>query len=140
MLKSPLPGARRRLAGGLLIAALASSGGFAAWASQSDRTPIPAPDWLEKPNGAALAQFYPQEALHQNLPGQATIRCGVEETGVLTACTVLREAPMGAGFGAATLQLAPHFRMKPYDRTGRATADAVVHIPVLFVPPAGAHK
>lgn len=136
MLKRPLPAARRSLFGSALLAALALGGGCIAWASQADRTPLAAPNWLEKPKSADLVQFYPQEALHQGLPGQATLSCGVAESGVLTACKVVRERPGGAGFGAASLQLVQRFRMTPYDKTGRATADAVVRIPIRFIPPA----
>ena len=61
------------------------------------------------------------------------MRCRVERTGALTACGIVREGPQGAGFGKATLQMAPLFRMKPRSVNGAPVAGAFVNIPVKFV-------
>jgi len=132
MLKlSPPSPARRRLAAAAL-AALCAGAGYAAWAAQPGAHVIIRPDWVERPTGADLVRFYPAEAAKQHLPGEAIVECRVAVAGTLSACHVLREAPMGAGFGEATLQMTPLFRMKPMTRDGKPVAGASVRIPVAF--------
>jgi hypothetical protein len=60
------------------------------------------------------------------------MRCRVERTGALSACAIEHEDPRDLGFGKATLQIAPLFRMKPKSVSGRPVAGAMVTIPVKF--------
>lgn len=134
--RSPPTRARRRL-GAALLAALAVGGGYAAWAAQPGAV-IANPDWIERPSGADLVRFYPAEAARTKTPGEAVMQCRVETSGGLAGCTVLREAPEGAGFGEAALQMAPLLRMRPMTRDGTPVAGGVVRIPIAFrfaVPP-----
>lgn len=45
--------------------------------------------------------------------GRAVARCAVADDGQLTGCRVIREMPVGSGYGAALLSLAPKYRRKP---------------------------
>jgi len=139
LLKQRAPSRLRRALGALLLAALTLGGGYAAWASQPSRsTSFVKPDWSSRPNGSDLVRFYPAKALVRELDGLAVMRCRVERTGALSACAILREAPQGAGFGKATLAMAPLFKMKPMGLNARPVAGGVVTIPVKFtLEPAG---
>lgn len=68
------------------------------------------PDWLP---ATPPIKVYPPRALLEEKSGEATLRCSVSETFGLTACKLVSESPRGYGFGAAGLQLAQSFRMKP---------------------------
>jgi len=131
MLKRSPPTPMRRWTGALLLAAVLAGGGYAAWASQPSHV-ITKPDWVQRPTGADLVRFYPAEAVKQKLPGDATMECRVETTGLLSGCHVLRQSPEGAGFGDAALKMTDLFRMKPKTRDGRPVAGGVVRIPVAF--------
>ncbi len=133
LLKRRGPSRPRRICGLLVLAALALGGGYAAWAAQPARGPILAhPDWSSLPGASDLARFYPRKASDRGIDGLAIIRCRVERTGALSACTVVREAPQGFGFGRATLRLAPLFRMKPMSVDRRPVAGGIVMVPVKF--------
>jgi TonB family protein len=140
LLKRRAPGPSRRAFGALLLAALTLGGGYAAWAAQPSQSPtVVRPDWSRRPNGADVARFYPREALAQRLDGMAVMQCRVDRAGGLSACAIVREGPQGLGFGAATLQMAPLFQMKPKSVNGRPVDGGVVRIPVRFkLPPAQA--
>lgn len=61
-------------------------------------------------SGAALAatsaqQFYPPDALNEEVEGSATIECVVQPDGRLATCVVVSEDPKGYGFGRATVRL-----------------------------------
>ena len=124
----------RRVCGALFLSALTFGGGYAAWAAQPSQTrTVVDPDWSNKPSGADLVRFYPPKAYTHGQEGMAVMRCRVERSGALTACGIVREGPPGAGFGKATLQMAPLFKMKPRSVNGRAVAGAFVTIPVKYV-------
>jgi TonB family protein len=84
-----------------------------------------------------MARFYPAEAVKQRTQGEVVMECRVGATGALSACRILRQAPEGAGFGEAVLQMQGLFQMKPRTRDGVAVGDGVVRIPVAFriMPP-----
>ena len=124
----------RRVCGALFLSALTFGGGYAAWAAQPSQTrTVVDPDWSNKPSGADLVRFYPPKAYTHGQEGMAVMRCRVERSGALTACGIVREGPPGAGFGKATLQMAPLFKMKPRSVNGRPVAGAFVTIPVKYV-------
>jgi TonB family protein len=133
LLKRRAPSRPRQVCGVLLLALVAAGGGYTAWAAQPARgRAVVAPDWSSLPNGADFARLYPRKASALGLEGLAVMRCRVGRTGGLSTCRVVREAPRGAGFGEAALQMAPRFRMKPETMDGAPVAGGVVMIPVKF--------
>ncbi|WP_310539289.1 TonB family protein [Phenylobacterium sp.] len=113
------------LAGLLMLAA--SAGGAVAQTN---------PDWLEKPDGAALGAVYPKFAQLIGVEGRALISCKVARTGRLDNCGVLSETPEGLGFGKAALSLVPYFRVAPATADGSAR-EGMVRIPIRFALPPG---
>jgi hypothetical protein len=99
------------------------------------------PDWIEKPNGADIARFYPADALKQNFEGSTLLACNVGKDGRLNGCTASQ--PTGFGmpeamredFRKATLELAGLFRMRPQTVDGAPTADGRINIPIRFSLP-----
>ena len=96
------------------------------------------PDWLEKPSGEELSNYFPPVAQLLSLDGRATIVCDVNPLGETINCTVASEAPLGMGFGPAALALSKYFRMKPMQLDGTPVAGGRVRIPIHFAYPANA--
>jgi TonB family protein len=88
------------------------------------------PDWVELPNGDEMADAYPEVAREAQVKGVAKIECKVAPAGTLYDCYVLFEAPSGWGFGQASLEIAPSFKMKPKMVNGKPVAGGTVIIPV----------
>jgi TonB family protein len=137
LLKSAPPSRRRRVAAAALLAGLVLGGGYTAWAAQPGAGRVVDPDWVQRPTGADLARFYPAAAAARKQGGQGVMQCRVQVSGTLSSCTVLRQAPQGAGFGEAMLQMAPLFRMRPQTKDGAPVAGGVVRIPIMFKIAAG---
>ncbi|RRN62607.1 energy transducer TonB [Caulobacter sp. 602-1] len=95
-------------------------------------TIIHRPDWLVKPSGEDLAEFYPARAARRDISGRATIRCDVMADGRLDGCMVLEESPTDEHFGDAALKMASKFQMTKPDPNG---PPASVTIPLVFRPP-----
>ncbi len=89
-----------------------------------------AADWLRMPKPDDFNRFYPARALEEGVEGEATMNCKVRPDGTLTLCRIVREAPAGKGFGAATLKLASRYQMTTTTRDGFPVADAQITIPV----------
>lgn len=142
LLKQVAPSRPRRAGALLLLAGLTLSGGYTAWAALPSTTPtVIAPDWSSRPSGADLARLYPAQARALRQDGSAVMACRVTLSGELSGCAIEREQPLGSGFGEATLQMAPLFKMKPKSVDGKPVAGGVVRIPVKFaVPPTGAPR
>jgi len=68
------------------------------------------------------------------------MQCVVSAVGEVGDCKVGEEAPLGLGFGAAALRMAPLFRMKPQTIDGAPVGGSAVNIPFNFAmdatPPA----
>jgi TonB family protein len=96
---------------------------------------ITQPDWARRPTYAESAEYYPKAAQDQGLEGRARIACAVTGDGSLQRCTVVEETPPGAGFGQASLSMAPLFRMRPLTVDGRSVEGGNVIIPIRFVLP-----
>jgi hypothetical protein len=58
-----------------------------------------------RPNASDVSRFYPAAAMHRDLEGRVELHCLVIEAG-LPRCAVVREAPLGLGFGEAALRIA----------------------------------
>lgn len=71
------------------------------------------PKWETVPDGDQFADHYPVAALGARMEGQATVHCKVHVDGDLFDCQPQDEQPAGWGFGQATVELAPHFKMQP---------------------------
>jgi protein TonB len=93
---------------------------------------ITQPDWLRKPNGDELAEYFPPRAMDLGKDGKATIRCVVKANGTLDKCTVVSSEPDGLGFDAAALRLSKLFKMKPKTSDGQSVDGAEVTIPISF--------
>ncbi len=90
------------------------------------------PKWLKRPSGADLAAVVPAEALRRGVNGRGTMSCEASVEGTLQRCVVVEEKPAGMGFGAATLALAPQFRLAPATQNGKPISGGTVRIPVVF--------
>lgn len=91
------------------------------------------PDWVQRPSGDDLAELYPKLAQIMNLAGRTIMDCGVTAAGQMDACKITSEAPLGVGFGDATLRAATRFQMKPMTLDGAPVAGARVQIPMRWV-------
>ena len=100
---------------------------------------ITEPDWLQRPAVQDMVRYYPAAAAAAHIEGQATLRCVVTEAGALSDCAVFDEEPKDQGFGAAALNLAPLFKMRPMTRNGVAVSGGKINIPVHFRLPKPPH-
>jgi TonB family protein len=94
--------------------------------------------WLQLPSADDLARYYPVEAAKSRVEGRSTVRCQVNAEGRLVDCAVESEDPLGAGFGAAAVDLVTFFfKMQPNTKYGVPVAGGTVRIPIRFtLPPA----
>jgi len=93
---------------------------------------ITTPDWIRKPTGDDINQYYPDRAQRMEVSGRATISCTVTASGTLSGCSVSSEDPGDQGFGAAALKMSHIFKMKPQTRDGAPVGGASVNIPIRF--------
>ncbi|KQZ06085.1 transcriptional regulator [Caulobacter sp. Root1455] len=138
MLNTPSVSPARKVFGAALIGGLALVGAGAVWAA-NPRPPAPTivkPDWIERPTGADLARVYPAAAAKTGLEGRAAVGCEVARDGRLENCVIRTEAPEGAGFGQAALDLTPSFQMSPTTLDGHPVGGGRVVIPIRFMVPA----
>ncbi len=87
---------------------------------------------LTFPTREQVKNAYPVRALSNNIEGVAALDCLVTIQGALSHCHIFGERPGGYGFGAAALDLAGDFKLKPRLVDGEPQADAPVRIPVPF--------
>lgn len=87
-------------------------------------------DWDRHPVASDFLRNYPPEARRKSISGQAVIHCDVTTAGKLSGCVVVSESPDGMGFGAASLRLAPKFKVRAHDR--QSTAGGKVDIPLTW--------
>ncbi|MFN3538361.1 MAG: TonB family protein [Brevundimonas sp.] len=99
-------------------------------APSDDSVSTTSPEWLRRPSGEDLARLYPREAATSRTPGEARMECRVSASGHLEDCIILSESPPGMGFGAATIALAPNFRMTPIRANGHAHSEALIQMPI----------
>jgi TonB family protein len=135
MLKAPQPARSERVAGLGVAVLVAIAGANGAWAAKPTPHVIVKADWVVKPKGVDLVEFYPPEAAKSGIGGAATIGCAVSAEGRLAHCRVLDETPAQAGFGEAALKLSESFQMKPMSRDGQPVSGGTVRIPIRFALP-----
>ncbi len=124
---------------GLAASGLAAAAPAGDAAAPRDRLPLAGvmnPDWVAKPTGEDLTKEYPPLAALLKLEGFATMECTVAADGVLGGCSILRESPVGMGFGEAALDMAALFKMRPQTVNGVPVGGASVVIPLRFALPA----
>ena len=87
--------------------------------------------WVERPTANDVAAAYPDRAQDAQVSGRAELECVVGADGRMDYCRAFAEAPVGQGFGAAALELAPKFRMEMTPPPPPGTAPTV-YIPIHF--------
>jgi TonB family protein len=92
------------------------------------------PTIAQTPTPADFQRAYPARALDDGVAGAALLDCLVSKAGALTACRIFRETPPGYGFGAAALEVAKNYVMRPRLIDGAPVDDAEVQLPVSFSP------
>lgn len=116
-----------------IVLALLLQGAPAAPPVSEDASPaIVQPEWLRRPTADDFRRLYPAAAARKNVPGRATILCGVGAEGLLINCTVTEESPSGEGFGEAALKMASAFKLRPLTRNGQPVEGGTVRIPLRF--------
>lgn len=91
--------------------------------------------WVSTPTPEEIARVYPVAAQRANVEGVAAMACKATADGHLTNCTVTRQYPASAGFGEATLKLAPLFRMATAAKDGAPVEGETGEIKVRYVLP-----
>lgn len=77
-----------------------------------------------------LDRYYPARAREQEIEGYAVIECRVSEAATLENCAVVVEAPVGHGFGEATIRASRQIQLRAATTRGRPVAGATVRIPI----------
>jgi TonB family protein len=90
------------------------------------------PSIVTRPTLDQLKAAYPVRALDDQISGGAVLDCLVSKQGALTRCAVVGERPDGYGFGAAALDVAKDYVLKPRVIDGDPVGDAEVRVPVAF--------
>ena len=93
------------------------------------------PPWSRTPTVEEVNAAYPAGPLQANLAGTGTVECTVGPTGELTACVPVGETPVGSGFGAAAVGVAPRFQMPTTAPSGASTVGRTVRVPIGWVRP-----
>lgn len=118
---------RIRAAAGTLL-------GFLPTAVAAEPNVITQPDWISTPSGEEFGRAYPTLAMAFEIGGKAIISCKVAASGRLQDCKVVGETPIGLGFGAAAVSMAPAFHIRPKSVDGKFVEGGEVRIPLRFVP------
>lgn len=87
--------------------------------------------WIYRPTDAELRRFWPPDAVRDRVSGHALLACRVPRSGRPERCWVVSDTPAGIGFGAAAVQMAPLFRIRPVLRNGKVLPVPVI-VPVAF--------
>lgn len=91
--------------------------------------------WAGGPTPEQLDKAFPPAAREAGVSGRSSMTCRIKATGELEACRIDSEFPQAAGFGAASLSVAPFFKLKPTTADGRSVAGATITIPLVWKAP-----
>lgn len=87
------------------------------------------------PTRDQIRSAQPRTGLAVRVVGRAEMRCRIRLSGLLEACSVMREMPPGSRLGRAALTLAPFYRWRPpTDGQGRPQDGSEIVIGVDFPP------
>lgn len=86
--------------------------------------------WQILADAKQIGAHYPKKALSWNVNGLVRLRCQVKADGTVSDCFTAFEAPQGYGFGRATLEIAPYFRMRPTAPEGKSLSGGMVEFPI----------
>jgi len=67
--------------------------------------------------------------------GSVVLVCRVTARGELENCRVDSEEPVGQGFGAAAMEMAKEFKLRPRTRDGQKVEGGTIRIPMKFKLP-----
>jgi TonB family protein len=99
--------------------------------------PVLNTDFEAKPDNDVMERNYPRSALRRRVGGEARVKCTVTSQGALDGCTVLSEEPSGEGFGQASLNVTPYFKVRPRAADGTPTEGAIFIRNFVWRPPPG---
>lgn len=116
----------------LHLIALAAAAVTSAATIHVQPAPLSQVRWVATPTGQDIAAVYPPNAVSAGKSGAVLLQCRVAPEGLLTACNVEVEDPVGLEFGFAALELAPLFRMAALAPDGTAVAGRTIRIPIMF--------
>lgn len=90
---------------------------------------------LVRPDGEMMNRFYPERARERGVEGYGEVLCRVDTAGGLSECSLIEEAPLGTGFGTASLRLVRLLRMGPETTTGEPTTGKSVRHRIYWLLP-----
>lgn len=91
------------------------------------------PEWTAMPPAQAFQAAFPEAASKAGvLKARAAMTCTVSAGGLLGDCEAASEDPPGYGFAAATLPLAPAFRVRAWGADGRPVIGGKVRVPIRY--------
>jgi hypothetical protein len=95
-----------------------------------------APRWAQRPDGSAVARYFPEAARRAGASGRAKVRCIAAADGSLRECAVTAETPVGFGFGESSKRLVQEtFRLHPTLTNGAPVTGAAITVPVAWSLP-----
>lgn len=121
----------------LQLIAMAAAAVSSAAAINAAPAPLTHVTWLATPTGQDIAEVYPPTAVAAGKGGAVLLECQVDGKGLLDACKVQVEDPVGMEFGIAAMQLAPRFKVALTAPDGSAVAGRTLRIPIMFQIAAG---
>jgi TonB family protein len=103
------------------------------------KTPaIGRPKWAALPAGREFEKRFAPLARAAGVTSvRAVLNCTVAAGGALGDCSVTGEDPIGAGLGAAALELAPAFRLSIWTSEGLPVVGSAVQAPLRYKLPTG---
>jgi len=104
--------------------------------SSAAGAPPPAPAnlvWARQPDGAAVADAYPEMARRRGVGGRAVLRCLVQASGALD-CRPTAEQPPRMGFADAALRVAGRYRASAKLSDGSSAIGRETELTIVFKP------
>jgi TonB family protein len=88
------------------------------------------------PNWEQVSAYYPRAAAQLRINGRAIVNCVIDAEGALDDCRVLKEEPVGHGFGDAAIGVAHAYHFASFTTGGDPSQGLEVNIPMVFDAPA----